>query len=135
MQKKCLENRLINHTFPCLIKTLHKIDFDAVPSLHLLDSLIAQILNYNSQMWSQLSKQNLDAINNNDYKLVKLFFDTPGEKLLLQFCRKILGVANKTSIAAILGELGCYPLLIKCFTQMIKHLHHIRTEVDHDTLI
>ena len=53
----------------------------------------------------------------------------------LQFCRNILGVANKTSIAATLGELGCYTLMIKCFTQMIKHWHHVRTEVDHDTLI
>ena len=27
------------------------------------------------------------------------------------------------------------PLMIKCFTQMIKYWHHIRTEVDHSTLI
>ena len=103
-----------------MLKASHKIDFDAVPSLHLFDSLIAPILNYNSEVWSQLSKQNLDAINNNDYKLEKLFFDTPEEKLHLQFCRNILGVANKTSIAATLGELKCYPLMIKCFNQMIN---------------
>ena len=77
-------------------KALHKIDFDAVPSLHLFDSLIALILNYNSEVWSQLSKQNLEAINNNDYKLEKLFFDTPREKLQLQFCRNISGEANMT---------------------------------------
>ena len=82
-----------------------------------------------------MSKQNPDAINNNDYKLEKLFFDTPGEKLHFQFCRNILGVVNKTSIAATLGELGCYPLMIKCFNQMIKYWHYIRTEVDHDTFI
>ena len=67
------------------------------------DSLIVPVLNYNSEMCSQLSKQHLDAIDNNDYKLEKLFFDTPGEKLRLQFCRNILGVANKTSIAATLN--------------------------------
>ena len=77
-------------------------------------------------------KKNPDAIDDNDYKLEKLFFDTPGEKLHLQFCRNILGVANKTSIATTLGELGCYLLIIKC---LIKYWHHIRTEVDHDTLI
>ena len=69
-----------------MLKALHKIDFDALPSLHLFDSLIVPILNCNSEVWSQLSKQNLDAINNNDYKLEKLFFDTQGEKLHLQFC-------------------------------------------------
>ena len=78
-----------------------------------------------------MSKQDLDATDN-DYKLEKLFFDTPGEKLHLQFCRNILGVGNKTSIAATLGELGCYPLMIKC---LIKYWHHIRIEVDHGTLI
>ena len=82
-----------------------------------------------------MSKQNLDAIDNNDYKLEKLFIDTAGEKLYLQFCRNILGVANKTSITATLGELGCYLLMINCFTQMIKYWHHIRTEVDHNTFI
>ena len=66
MQKKSLENRLTNHTFPCLIKALHKIDFNAVPSFHLFDSLIAPTPNYNSEVWSQLTKQNLDVINNND---------------------------------------------------------------------
>ena len=66
------------------------------------DSLIVPILNYNSEIWSQLSKQNQEAINNNDYKLEKLLFDTPGEKLHLQFCRNILGVANKTSVAVTL---------------------------------
>ena len=118
-----------------MLKALHKIDFDAVPSLDLFYSLIALILNYNSEVWSQLSKQNLEAINNNDYKLEKLFFDTPGENLHSQFCRNILDVVNKTSIAASLGELRCYPLMIKCFTQMIKYWHHIKTEVDHDIFI
>ena len=132
--KEKLRKQAYKSYFP-LLKALHKIDFDAVPSLHLFDSLVAPILNYNSEVWSQLSKQNLDAINNNDYKLEQLFFDTPGEKLHLQFCRNILGVANKTSIAATLGELGCYQLMIKCFTQMIKYWHHIRTEVDHSTFI
>ena len=103
-----------------LSQALHKIDFDAVPSLHLFDSLIAPILNYNSEVLSQLSKQFLEAINNTDYKLEKLFFDTPGEKLHWQFCRNILSVANWTTIAATLGELACHPLMIKCFTQMIK---------------
>ena len=80
-------------------------------------------------------QNNLYAINNNDCKLEKLFFDTPGERLHLQFCRNILGVSDKRSIAATVRELECYPLMIKCFTQMIKYCNHIRTEVDHDALI
>ena len=65
----------------------------------------------------------------------KLYFDSPGEKLHLQCCRNILGVSNKTSVVATLGELGCYPLMIKSFSQMIKYWHHIKTQVDSGTLI
>ena len=37
-----------NHSYPKEnVKTLHKIDFDVVPSLHLLGTLITSILNYN----------------------------------------------------------------------------------------
>ena len=34
------------------LKALHKIDFDAVPSLHLFDSLTVPILNYTSEVWN-----------------------------------------------------------------------------------
>ena len=84
---------------------------------------------------SQLSKHKIEAINDNKYRLEKLYFDTPGEKLHLQFCRNILGVSNKTSVVATLGELGSYPLMIKSFSQMIKYWHHIETEVDSNSLV
>lgn len=120
--------------FP-MLKALQKIDFDAVPSIHLFDTLITPILNYNCEMWNQISKYKLEAINRGEYKLEKLYFETPGEKLHLQFCRNILGVSNKTSVVATLGELGCYQLMIKSFSQMIKYWHHIKTQIDSSTLI
>ena len=40
-----------------------------------------------------------------DYKLEKLFFNTPQAELHLQFCGNVSSVANKASIAATLGEL------------------------------
>ena len=166
-----------------MLKALHKIDFDGVPSLHLFDTLITPILNYNCQVWNQISKYKIEAINNKEYRLEKLYFDTPGEKLHFQFCRNFLGVSNKTSVVATLGELvlcsaeargirnqvfghrawwidhglrlldcliacsklrgsvedsrklGCYPLMIKSFSQMIKYWHYIKTQVDSSTLI
>ena len=44
-------------------------------------------------------------------------------------------MSNKTSIVATLGELECYALMIKSFSQMIKYWHHIKTQVDSSTLI
>ena len=89
-----------NKAYFLMLKALHKIKFDAVPSLHLLDTLITPILNYNCEVLSQISKHKIEAIKNNKYKLEKLYLDTPGEKLHLQFCRNILGVSNKTSVVA-----------------------------------
>ena len=106
-----------------------------MPSLHLFDTLIAPILSYNCEVLNQISKHRLEAINNNAYSLEKLYFDTPGEKVHLQLCRNILGVSNKTNVVATFGELGCYPLMIGSFGQMIKYWHHIKTEVDNRSLI
>ena len=118
-----------------MLKALDKIDFDAVPSLHLFDTLITQVLNYNCEVLSQISTHKIEAINNNEYTHEKLYSDSPGENLPLQFCRNILGVSNKTSVVATLGELGSYPLMIKSFNQMIKYWHHIKTEVDSNSLV
>ena len=132
--KEKLRTKANKAHFP-MLKALHKIDFDAVPSLHLFDTLITPILNYNCEVWNQISKHKIEAINNKEYRLEKLYFDTPGEKLHLPFCRNILGVFNKTSVVATLGELRCYSLMIESFSQMIKYWHHIKTQADSSTLI
>ena len=106
-----------------------------MPSLHLFDTLIAPILNYNFEVLNQISKHRFEAINSNAYRLEKLCFDTPDEKLHLQLCRNILGVSNKTRVVPIAGELECYPLMIRSFSQMIKYWHHIKPEVDNSSLM
>ena len=40
--------------FP-MLNALHKVDFEAILSLHLFDSLIRPILNYSCEVWNQLS--------------------------------------------------------------------------------
>ena len=48
LPKEKLRKQANKACFP-MLKALHKIDFDAVPSLHLFDTLIAPILNYNCE--------------------------------------------------------------------------------------
>ena len=103
--KEKLRTKANKAYFP-MLKALHKIDFDAVPSLHLFDTLITPILNYNCEVWNQISKYKIEAINNKEYRLEKLYFDTPCEKLHFQFCRNILAVSNKTSVVSTLGSWG-----------------------------
>ena len=47
--------------FP-MLKALQKVDFDAVPSLHLFGTLIAPILFYNCEVWNHISKHRLEAV-------------------------------------------------------------------------
>ena len=91
--------------FP-VISALQKIDFDAVTSLKLFDSLIKPILTYNCEFWSQLTKSKIEAIQSKRISLEESYFDAPAEKLHLLFCRNVLGVSHKTSSLATLGESG-----------------------------
>ena len=53
----CEKEKLLKHSnkayFP-MSNALHKKDFEAIRSLHLFDSLIRPILNYNCEVWNQL---------------------------------------------------------------------------------
>ena len=65
-----------------MLNALHKIE--AIPSLHLFDSLIRPILNYNCEVWNQLSKCNIAAITKGEVQVENLYFDFPAEKMQLQ---------------------------------------------------
>ena len=116
--------------FP-VISALQKIDFDAVTSIKLFDSLTKpnRILTYNCEFWSQLTKSKIEAIQPGKISSEESYFDAPAEKLHLLFCRSVLGVSNKTSSLATLGELGRYPVMLNCYIQMIKYWHHIKTDI------
>ena len=52
------------------------------------------------------------------------------------FCRNILGVPNKSSSLAALGELGRYPVILNCCVQlMMKYRHHVKTTYLKDSLV
>ena len=115
-----------NKVYFSMLNALHKIDFEAIPSLHLFDFLIRPILNYNCEVWNQLSKHNIEA--KGEIQLKNLYFDFPAEKIQLQICRNILGVSKKTSVLASLGKLGRYPLMLSCCVQMVKYWQRIKTD-------
>ena len=120
--------------FP-IISALQIIDFDAVTSLKLFDSLIKPILTYKCEFWSQLTKSKIEAIKSKKISLEESYFDAPDEKLHQLFCRNTLGVSNKTSSLATLGELDRYPVMLNCYVQMIKYWHHIKTAYSKNSLV
>ena len=60
------------------------------------------------------------------FSLEESYFEAPAEKLHPLLSRNLLGVSNKTSSYATLGELGRYPVTLNCYVQMIKYWHHIK---------
>jgi hypothetical protein len=42
------------------------------------------------------------------------------EQIHIKFCKKILGVKRQTPNAAVLGELGRFPMAIKCKERVLK---------------
>ena len=70
-----------------------------------------------------------------EIQLENLYFDSPAGKMQLQICGNILGVSEKTSVFASLGELRHYPLMLSCCVQMIKYWHRFKTDTPDTSLI
>ena len=66
LAKEKLRKQANKAYFP-VISALQKIDFDAVTSLKLFDSLIKPILTYNCEFWSQLTKSKIEAIQSKNF--------------------------------------------------------------------
>ena len=97
----------------------------AYTTTHLFDHTVKPILLYASEVWGCIDP-NLRRIKNNpDYKLEKGYEKLWAEKLHLKMCRYILGVNNKTPLAAIRGETGRLPLYIDVCINILKYLNHL----------
>ena len=68
LAKEKLRKQADKAYFP-VISALQKIDFDAVTSLKLFDSLIKPISTYNCEFWSQLTKSKIEAIQSKKISL------------------------------------------------------------------
>ena len=85
-----------------MLRVLQKINFDTTTSLKLFDSLIKQILTYNCELWSQISKyklESLESLEAHKLSLEETYFDNPAEKLHLQLCRTALVFLTKQVIS------------------------------------
>ena len=110
-----------------LQKMLFKFDFDPNLSIELFSKLIVPIITYNSEIWSIISDKNITKLSNGKIELEKLYLNAPIEKLQMHCLRNILGLSNKCTRIAVLSEMGCYPVLLQCFVQMIKYWHRLET--------
>jgi len=90
--------------------------------LQLFDQVVKPILTYGSEIWA------VNYINKlSDF--YSYFEKLNIEKTNLNFCRYILGVNNKSSKIATLGELGKYPLLTDIWISCFKYLEHVKYDL------
>ena len=117
-----------------LQKTMLNIGYDPRYCLDFLVKSVRPILTYNCEILSQTPEKKIKAVANGDKQLEQLYFESPSEKAHLRLCRNILGVSNKTSCLAVLGELGEYPVDILAYTQMVQYWHRIAVKMKKKTL-
>jgi hypothetical protein len=109
-------------------------DSDIPPSLalKLFDQLIKPICLYGSEIWGT---DNLNSKKfNKDNGFEGAYYNHPIEKLQTSFCKRTLGATKKASDAAVMGELGKFPLGIEVIASILNFWVHA-TSVDNNPLL
>ena len=81
---------------------INNIDLPIKQQCALLDSLIASILNFGSEIWGFHDASDVELIHT-------------------KFLRRMLGVKKSTNLASLYGEVGRYPLLLTRKINVIKY--------------
>lgn len=85
-------------------------------ALKLFNCLIRPILLYGSEVWGPYYAADLSEEN-----IISKSEALPAEKILLRYCKFLLGVRRNSSNQAVRGELGQYGLLSTILPQSIKY--------------
>ncbi len=93
---------------------------------HLFDMMIKPILIYSSEIWGvpKITKKQKSSET-----LLKSYEKLQSEVCHQKFCRYTLGVHKKTTLDAIYGETGRYPLSINIITNILTYWNRICTHV------
>ena len=85
-----------------LYSIFYRMEFNVKTKLILFDRMVQPILYYCAEVFGIYNTNILDRIQ-------------------IKFYKKILGVKPATPNMAVLGELGCYPISIKCKERVLKY--------------
>lgn len=147
VMKKDLFKRGLKAYFK-LLKTLQPLpEIDNM--IHLFDRMLKPIITYGTEICTSVNldfkQSNIPTVLNkiqSFHKSIHLLYpisskfvevQDPVEKLHMKFCKRILGVNNKTSNLGVYSELGRSPLYIDQIIQTVKFYYHI--QMDHNKLL
>ena len=98
------------------------LDVCPATRLKFFDALVRPIICYGSEVWGVLN--NLHGSKSFDQFLNRLE-KLPVENFQKRFCKGTLGVHRKASNAAVMGEVGRFPMFIFIIKSIIKFYQHI----------
>ena len=96
-----------------LLSVFSRLSIDIKTKLSLFDALVVPIILYGSEVWGVYSACTAEV-----------------DKLHYKFCKTLLGVRPQTSNAAVLGELGRFPLALVCKQRSLKYWSKINKDRD-----
>ena len=96
---RCLAERAKRGMFMLLghLKWLRQGKLDPGILLHIFDTMVKPIFEYNAEIW----------VHNINKPILAML-----ERIQLRFCKYVLGVGRSTPTLAVLGELGRYPISV-----------------------
>ena len=105
-----------------LLQRIYKFkSCDPKVMLELFDKMILPIALYNSEIWGTMcfpvNESNTNLLGATPQK-------NPIEDIQIKFCKRVLGVNDKSTNWAVTSELGRYPTIITVMERMIKYWHH-----------
>ena len=97
--------------------------------IKLINILLVPILTYGCQIWMPYTMQkHLSALleaPNKTHLLLSIIANYPEEKVYLACLKWVLEVHKRTSIKAVWGDCGAYPLLIKTSKQVFDYFYRV----------
>ena len=102
-------------------------------NLQLFDKLIKPICLYGSEIWAE------SLVNNTVETKCSGIFERAENKLIerlhIKYCKIALGVHNKSTNKAVMGELGRYPLTLDVLVQIVKFFIHVNENKNNSPLL
>lgn len=94
--------------------------------LHTFDHTVKSVLLYGAEIWGSFCPTKLK----NQHTFYKLCNDISIEKMNIKACKYILGVNRYSTNAAVMSELGRFPLFFSIIISMIKYWYRLENSND-----
>ena len=102
--------------------TFKGLDVNPVMRMKLFDVLVKPIICYGSEVWGPLN--NLSTCKSIDQLWIRMA-KLPVENFQVKFCKGVLNVQPKACNAAVMGELGRFPMFLYIIKSMLRYYGHM----------